>query len=257
MSDNTKIDTNVPETRIINGVDDMDPNDPSIQALLKCIMFESTENLRLQKLAEIRKLTGAQSEIQFLSNLRRVFMFGSNDDGTFTVNDDLKKVLKKVSNPGSEDLLQLLSDMGLNFTATYTKDNFQGLFSDIEALDAEKSQPFLDQLEAIGITKGQIPTDEQLAALIETISKPENLELRKLVVDRDILTTKSSFTKAERENFVESIRLAIEQKNVIIEMNFQTVTRLQTEIDQRQQYVTIAGKIFNDMMKSIATKIGK
>jgi hypothetical protein len=229
----------------------------SFQQLFKFIMFEKTEHLRRQSLNEIKKSTQTQAEIQFLSSLRQVFLFGYNDDGSFTVNEKLKNILKKVANPGSENLMEILSEMGLNFTATYQEESFNGLFSDIEALNPEKAAAFQAHLEAVGITKGQKPTDQQLAKLVETIGKPEHLELRKLIVNRDILGTKTTFTKAERENFVESARSAIDQKNVILEMLFERTHRLQTEIDHFQQYIATAGKIFNDMMKSCASKVGK
>lgn len=230
----------------------------TIDRLLRIIMFESTENLRLQKIAQLKKLSTAQNEIAFLNNLRRVLMLGANGDGTFDVNEEMQKLLNKMSNPGSEDLMQLLIDLGLNFNAVYTEGNFKRLFEGIENLtDKNERDNLLTHLASLGIEKGKAPTQEQLKALVDFVNKAENLPLRKHLTDNNILATKKSFSKPERENFIESIRLAVEQKSTLNEMVIQTATRLQTEIDQRQQYVIMALKIYNDAKKNINAKIGR
>lgn len=229
----------------------------SIERLLKAIMFESTENLRLQKLAELKKLSNSQNEIAFLSNLKRIFMVGAKEDGSFEVNEELEKLLKRMSNPGNESLMQLLVDLGLDFNAVYNEANFTTLFNNIESLNTEDRDLLINKLFSLGIEKGKIPTEEQLKALVEAVSQSDNLALRKQLTESNILSTKKSFSKPERENFVESIRLAIEQKSTLNEMVIQTATRLQTEIDQRQQYVIMALKIYNDAKKSIGSRIGR
>jgi hypothetical protein len=244
-------------TNRVRGPGDDKPKDLSIEALLRLIMFESTENLRLQKINELKKLSTSQSEIGFLSNLRRIFMLGGNEDGTFTVNEELKKLLEKVSNPGSENLMQLLEDLGLSFDATYSDESFNKVFAGIEGMTPAEGQALREKLTGIGIEKGKVPTPAQLKELVKLAAQSENLKLRKLLTDNNILTTKSKFTKPERENFIESIRLATDQKNTLNEMTIQTISQHQTQIDQRQQYVIMAAKIYNDILKSIGQKIGK
>lgn len=232
---NTSLDNVDLSVTAINNPTDL--KDKSIPQILKWIMFEGTESLRRQKLNELKKLATSQQEIGFLNNLRRVFMLGANEDGTFTVNEELKNLLNKVSNPGSEGLMQLLNELGLTFNATYSADSFQNLFAEIEALeDSEQSRSLLDQLESLGIQKGQQPTQKQLDDLVKCVSLPENIELRKHLTNNKILTTKDKFTRPERENFIESIRLAVEQKSTINEMASQTIMRLQSEIDKFQMY---------------------
>lgn len=249
---------NLQGSKGINGLGGKDPKDLSIEALLRLILFESTEYLRLKKIEDLKKLSTSQSEIGFLNNLRRIFMLGADEkDGSFTVNDELKKLLEKVSSPGSENLMQLLEDIGLTFDATYSDESFNKLFDGIEAMKPEEAQAFREKLAAIGIERGKKPTPAQLKELVTLVSKPENLKLRKLLTDNKILGIKSKFTKAERENFIESIRLVTDQKNTINEMTIQTISQHQTQIDQRQQYVIMAAKIYNDILKSIGQKIGK
>lgn len=248
---------NLEGSRGIEGLGGKDPKDLSIEALLRLILFESTEYLRLKKIEDLKKLSTSQSEIGFLNNLRRVFMLGAKDDGSFEVTDELKKLLEKVSSPGSENLMQLLEDIGLTFDATYSDDSFNKLFAGIEAMNPEEAKILKEKLTAIGIEKGKKPTPAQLTELVTVVTKPENLKLRKLLTDNKILATKSKFTKPERENFIESIRLITEQKNTINEMTIQTISQHQTQIDQRQQYVIMAAKIYNDILKSIGQKIGK
>lgn len=236
---------------------DKEPKDQSLETLLRLIMFESTENLRLQKIADLRRLATSQSEIAFLNNLRRIFMLGANDDGSFTVKDDLKNLLDKVSSPGSENLMNVLEEIGLTFDATYSEESFNKLYAGIDAMDPAEAKTLKDQLSAIGIEKGKKPTPDQLKKLVNLAGKPENLKLRKLLTDNKILTIKSKFTKVERENFIESIRLVTEQKNTLNDMTIQTISQYQTQIDQRQQYVMMAAKIYNDIIKSITQKIGR
>lgn len=249
-------DTSIDRLPTVTGAEDK-KNEMSIDALLRLIMFEGTENLRLQKIAQLKKLSTAQNEIHFLNNLRRVFMLGAKDDGSFTVNEELQKLLDKISNPGSEELMQLLTDLGLDFTAAYTVESFGQLFSEIEALKDEEKDLLLSKLFSLGIEKGKKPTEEQLKDLVEAVNKPENLALRGHLTKNKILSTRKNFSKPERENFIESIRLAVEQKSTLNEMVIQTATRLQTEIDQRQQYVIMALKIYNDSKKNINSKIGR
>lgn len=255
---NSSIDTN----NAIDGnvqVESVDgPENRTIEQLLRLIMFESTEHFRIQKLNELKKLATSQSEIGFLNNLRRVFMLGANEDGSFDVNDELKKLLDKVSNPGSEGLMQLLNDLGLTFNASYSSESFQNLFAGIDALeDPELSQSLLDQLSALGIDKDQEPTAAQLEELVKFVSQPENLQLRQHLTGNSILSTKEKFTKAERENFIESIRLTVEQKSTINEMTSQTIIRLQSEIDKMQTLVVQLLKDYEGIKKKINNNIGK
>ncbi|MBA3603066.1 MAG: hypothetical protein H0W50_05375 [Parachlamydiaceae bacterium] len=229
----------------------------SIDRLLKLIMFEGTEPLRLKKIAQLKNLATAQNEIGFLNNLRRILMLGAEADGSFKVSEELQKLLDKISNPGSEGLMQLLTDLGLEFNATHSDASFNQLFVDIEALPKEEKDLLLNKLFSLGIEKGKKPTEDQLKALVTAVNNPENMALRKHLTKNKILSTKKTFNKAERENFIESIRLAVEQKSTLNEMIIQTTTRLQTEIDQRQQYVIMALKIYNDAKKNINAKIGR
>lgn len=229
----------------------------SIDRLLKLIMFEGTEPLRLKKIAQLKKLAAAQGEIGFLNNLRRILMLGANPDGSFTVNEELQKLLDKISNPGSEELMQLLTDLGLEFNATHTDESFNQLFKDIEALPKDEKKLILSKLLSLEIEQGKKPTEEQLKALVTAVNHPENMALRKHLTKNKILAVKKEFSKPERENFIESIRLAVEQKSTLNEMIIQTTTKMQTEIDQRQQYVIMALKIYNDAKKNINAKIGR
>lgn len=258
IPNNTIIDSNAQTSSVSAPIDPNDPQNLSMDALFRLIMFESTEQLRLQKINELKKLSSSQNEIGFLNNLRRVFMLGTNEDGTFTVNDELKKLLDKVSNPGSESLMQLLDELGLNFSAIYSKESFQALFSGISALeDSELRQTLSDQLESLGIKNNQEPTKEQLEQLVQFVSQPENLALRKHLTDNGILTTKTQFSKPERENFIESIRLFVDQKSTINEMSSQTVIRLQSEIDKMQMYVIELVKSDRDLKRKFLNHVGR
>ncbi len=235
--DSSTIDTNILEVSNVKSIKDpLDPN-TGMNTLFTWLMFESTENLRLQKLNELQELASSQAEIAFLSNLRSIFMISAKDDGSFEITDELRKLLSKVSNPGSESLMKLLEEIGLKFTATYTADSFKKMFDEIDALPEDQLTIMKDKLTAIGIDRNSVPTQQQLDELVKLVTNPENLAIRKLLTDNNILSVKQKFTKAERENFIESIRLTVKQMEAMYETKSQSVLHLQSLINQMQEHV--------------------
>jgi hypothetical protein len=234
-SDNTI--TNTINTPIVG---DKDHNSKELgwRELFRIMMYESTSKLKKQKLALLKELASSQSEISFLNNLRSILMIGANTDGTFDVNDQLKALLEKVSNPGSESLMGMLDELGFKFTAKHSEDSFKNLFDSLDKLPQEEGQAIFDKLSEIGITKyPPPPTQEQLDALVKLAAKEDNMKLRKLLTDHKILGTKDKFTKGERESLIESIHVNVNQKQTIHGTNSQKALHMETLINQMQERV--------------------
>lgn len=241
------------ETPIVHNTDPAESKQLGWRELFNLLMFESTEHLREKKLKELQELATSQSEISFLSNLRSILMIGANpNDGTFEINDQLKALLNKVSNSGSESLMAILDELGLKFTANYSAESFSQLFSNIEALPSEERRQLLDKLNSIGIHKNQnsSPSQEQLEELVKLATLGENMKLRKFLMDNGIMSTKDKFTKAERESLIESIHVNITQKQGIHGTKSQMVLHMETLIHQMQERVP-------DLQKTIKRVIDK
>lgn len=217
----------------------------------KLMMFESTKDLEKKKLDALKELAASQAEISFLNQLRSMLMVGANNDGSFDVTEQFQALLNKMSNPGSESLMGLLDELGLKFTAKYTPENFNNLFTAIDSLPKEQGQAIWDKLSAIGIQRyPPPPTQEQLDAIGKLVLSDENIGLRKLLIDNKILGTKDKFTKAERESLIESINVNVGQKQSIHNTKSQMTMHYQTLIHQMQQGVP-------DMAKTLKRIIDK
>lgn len=250
-----------------------DPNQYSLDQLINIIRLMRTETLSSKTKEELNKLKGGLEEVKILDHLRHLIVTEANDDGSLKLTDDLKQTLGKMALPGNENLLQILSDIGFEFKTQYNKDKLASFF---QALDAKDAQNFNDKLKEIGVEEGQDPTQEQLdqinyKSLRETLAEvgitddlkgiddalqeklldfvilPENGDIRKLLHENGILVlAKEEFTKPEKDELIDAIRSVVEQKQMFNDMAFQTMTRLESEMDQTYQYLLSSTKTIHE-----------
>lgn len=222
---------------------------PSIPELLKLLMLEGTERLRVKKLEDLKKVAASQQEVGFLNNLKSAFMRGANDDGSYTTGDQLKSLLLKASNPGSESLMHQLGALGL-FDAD--AQNLQGVFANIKSLDdTDRSQELLAKLDSLGIKENQQPTQAQLDSLVQVASEPENADLFKYLTNNQILSPKKTFTKVEREDLIDRIRQLVDEKNQLNEIANHEISQLQSKINELQAHVVDLWKIYKRAIDAI------
>lgn len=252
-----------------------DANQYSLNELINIIRLMRTDTLSNKTKEELKKLKGGLEEVKILDHLRHLIVSEADDDGDLTLSDDLKKTLSKMIEPGNENLLQILIDIGFEYDVEHDKGNLASFF---QAIDAKDAQNLREKLKAIGVEDGQDPTPEQLQQvnyktlreslneigihdkltdftdelkekLLDFVIQPENGDVRKLLHDNKILQlSKDEFTKAEKDELIDAIRSAIEQKQMFNDMAFQTMTRLESEMDQTYQYLLSATKTIHEAL---------
>lgn len=252
-----------------------DPNQYSLDQLINIIRLMRTDTLSNKTKDELKKLKGGLEEVKILDHLRHLIVTEANDDGSLKLTDDLKQTLAKMALPGNENLLEILHDIGFEYKTKYDKSNLANFF---QAIDAQDAQNIKDKLKEIGVEEGQDPTPEQLdqinyKSLRETLAEmgftndlksiddglqeklldfvmiPENGDVRKLLYDNNILVlAKEEFTKAEKDELIDAIRSVVEQKQMFNDMAFQTMTRLESEMDQTYQYLLSSTKTIHEAL---------
>ncbi|MBA2727196.1 MAG: hypothetical protein H0U49_03375 [Parachlamydiaceae bacterium] len=228
------------------------PKSDSVETLINLIRMKRTNDLRVQKTDELKKLTTGQSEVSFANNLRRILTLGAKEDGSFVMTEELEKMLAKALNSEDDSLTDLLHGIGVRFEINFDQDNFDTLLA---ALEAEDNSAMKDQLAGFGFTRGVKPSDDQLKMLKDLINEEDNTDLRHLFKDSKLLQSKKNYTKAEKENMVESIRLFVDQKHSLNDMSIQTLIRLESEMDQTYQYLMSIIKSFSDTLRTVARNI--
>jgi hypothetical protein len=96
---------------------------------------------------------------------------------------------------------------------------------------------------------------EELQKLIAKANESENEELKTLLQDAGIVEGKESYTKEEKTNILDSIRLSIEQLNVLNDMQMQVVTRLESETNDTIQMCLAGQKPLNNVISAMARAI--
>ncbi len=231
---------------------EVDVSKQSVEHLINLIRMKRTNELRQQKKDELNKLTKGQSEVSFANNLRRVLTLGSKTDGSFEMNEELEKMIAKALEAEDDSLTDLLYGIGIRFDVNFDQENFDTL---LEALEEEENAPMKDKLSGIGITKGMTLSEEQIQKLKDLVNEDGNSDIRNLFKDSQLLKSQKSFSKAEKENIVESIRLFVDQKHSLNDMSIQTLIRLESEMDQTYQYLMSIIKNFSDSLRSLARNI--
>lgn len=200
--------------------------DLALEPLINAIRIEHSNNITKHKAEEMKALEAGQKKVQFLMNLRNVLIKGGKEDGTFEMNDELKKVLEETQKPGNEELLEVMRSIGvLSNTATYDKGSFAELFKKLE-----DNKDLKAKVEALGIKAGDKPKDEQLNKLVE-LANSEG-DLKKMLNELNITGSKKKYSKVEKDNAIDSIRTYIDQYNQLTEMTFQKLTRYEADLDK-------------------------
>lgn len=222
----------------------------SMWQLINMIRLARTQQLRDQRKSELKKLTDGQAQVNFANNLRRILTLGAGANGDFSMTDELDKQLNKAYSADNHDLFDLLHGIGMRFDIDFDQDSFSNL------LDSLEDNPNLKaQLEEIGITADAPPTEEQMKKLTALMNDEDNVDLRHRFKDNGMIKSRQNYSKAEKDNMIESIRLFVDQKHSLNDMSIQTLIRLESEMDQTYQYLMSVNKTFNDTVRSITRNI--
>lgn len=225
----------------------------SVEHLINLIRMKRTIQLRQQKNEELKKLTTGQSEVSFANNLRRILTLGVQPDGSFEMTEELEKMLAKALESEDDALIDLMHGIGMRFDIAFDQDNFDTLLIALE--EDSDSATMKAKLDEIGVSKGNKPNAEQMQSLKDLINDMDNADARHLFKDSKLLQSKKNYSKAERENIVESIRLFVDQKHSLNDMSIQTLIRLESEMDQTYQYLMSINKTFSDTLRTVARNI--
>jgi hypothetical protein len=91
-----------------------DPSNYTLDRLLKLFRLSRTTQIHSQYRDELKELTKRQAEVRFLTNLRRVILQSKGKNNGFDANSaDFKDLLAKAKEPGNEEFLQLLNEVGI------------------------------------------------------------------------------------------------------------------------------------------------
>jgi hypothetical protein len=216
------------------------------------VRLERTNSLTKQKQDELKKLTSGQSAINLSNNLRRILTLGADEKGNFKVNEELDKQFKKAFSADSHDLFDLLHGLGIRFEVDGKNVDFTSIVKDIHTANPS----FVHFLKEAGIQNdGKPVSEEQLNKLVKTINDEDNVEFRHYLKGKNALRSKRDYSKAEKDNLVESIRLYVDQQHSLNDMSIQTLIRLESEMDQTYQYLMSTNKALSDTLRTIARNV--
>ena len=104
--------------------------------------------------------------------------------------------------------------------------------------------------------QGEFKADiEEFQALLKQANESENEMLKKLLKEVGIVEGKKSYTKDEKTNVMESIKMTIDQLNVLNDMQIQTVSRLESENNEVYQMLMAAHKPLHNLITGMARSI--
>jgi len=217
------------------------------------------ESIEEKKKETTEKLNHGQNSVGVINKLADIINNGKADDGSFHVNNELKKVLDDIIFAAPEnrnvdpDQRAVLKDVGF-LEMKYDKDVFNRL------IDACNGAPdvFLPQekIDALNLVRDVKPSEEQMDLLMGFACEKENQELRALLQDGEAFFYKQDYTKVQIDRISKKIKVVLKKTETNNSVESQKLTKLDSESSQMYQMLNSILKKLDDIMMKIASKIG-